>query len=340
MKNESDGSTLEYQGKKPWTFAVESNFIRNTQLSLQCRALYLILQSYLGPKCAAPWPKINTLISYANVQEDTLRGYLKDLVHYGWLRIEHRRKEFSRFDSNVYILLDGDPDVKHPRPKDKKSAFGKPSSENRGTAFPSEVPPSLADRGYKCTHVKSTKIKEGTKRPFGPRSTSSNTAPSGTVPAPPAVLSPSAPSLGPQAPNPAGTEEDSPEKKAHRFISNFRGWAECAELPSSVSQKDKEVVQAFFQDNPKEPVRDLTAIMLAAWMMDETALVDEKDQSRLRFWYCAMKSRRLVTFIKHMSEIQDEICWRGEEEQKTKVFRKAKKRWVHSAAVDSTTADS
>jgi hypothetical protein len=112
--------TAEYRGKRPWTFIVTSNFVRSAagvngkKLSAPARLLYLIIQSYVGPNSAHPFPKCATIAHYMDIGLDTLRRYTKELIDGGWLIVEQRRGGWNQFGSNSYILLDGEPYVENP----------------------------------------------------------------------------------------------------------------------------------------------------------------------------------------------------------------------------------
>jgi hypothetical protein len=311
--------TAEYRGKRPWTFIVTSNFVRSAEgtngkkLSAPARLLYLIIQSYVGPNSPHPFPKCETVASYMGVGLDTLRRYTKELIDGGWLIVEQRRGGWNQFCSNSYVLLDGNPYEQNP------------STAQRVTAEAISAEPITAGIGTKSTQVKVQASVKSRTHEVG-RNTSSKTvapsAPTGGAPAPFTTLA------GADAPAPPTSTlaDATPESKAEAFIQGFKEWGKRAGLPLGITARDRQVVVEFFQENEDYKPRNLLTIMLGAWLMDPEA-IDPSNPDRLRFWFCTKKGRRVFTFMKHLTEIQDELGWRGNEAQITKVLDAAQSRF-------------
>lgn len=306
--------TAQYKGKKPWRFTVESDFIRGAdggngkRLSAMARMLYLIIQSYVGPNSPVPFPKVTTIAHYMGVGTDTLRRYTAELVEGNWLRVEQRRGGWNQFGSNSYILLDGEPYVENP------------CTDNPLTAKPCAADPSTADTRTKSTQVKCVPSVKERNHEVKRRTSSNTVAPSA---APGAAAAPEFNLAGATAPAPPGA---SPEAKAEGFIRMFRDWGTTVGLPVSITPRDTEAVVGFFEDNTDYKPGNLFTIMLAAWMMDPEAMQEGTD--RKMYWFCTKKGRRVLTFMKHLTEIQDELGWRGVPDQIKKVQETAHKRFV------------
>jgi hypothetical protein len=277
--------------------------------------LYLIIQSYVGPNSAHPFPKRETVAHFMGIGLDTLRKYTDELVAGGWLLVEQRRGGWNQFCSNSYILLDGEPCMENPR-----------------TAPPVTAEACAADP---CAALPSAKNNHAKVRPTGKKShevgrrTSSNTvAPAATPVAAPAPFENLSGASAPEPPRADDwTDKDSPpERKTERFIRGFKEWGGLAGLPVSITDRDQEAVSQFFQNNHDYRVRGLIAIMLAAWLMDPEAKQENTD--RKKYWYCSKKGRRVLTFMRHLTEIQDELGWRGNEQQIARVLEMANNRFA------------
>lgn len=308
--------TAEYRGKRPWTFIVTSNFVRSAagingkKLSAPARLLYLIIQSYVGPNSAHPFPKCATIGHYMGVGLDTLRRYTKELIDGGWLVVEQRRGGWNQFGSNSYILLDGEPYVENP------------CTAQASTADALSADPSTAGIGTKSTQVKVQANSKHGPHEVGRNTSSKTVAPSAAPSAAPAA---SRLSSGAGAPEPPTTS--TPESKTEHFLRGFKEWGKPAGLPVSVTGRDREAVLQFFQENEDYKAANLVAIMLAAWLMDPEA-VDPNNEDRKRYWFCTKKGRRVFTLMKHLTEIQDELGWRGNEAQIAKVLDGAQTRFL------------
>jgi hypothetical protein len=331
--------TVQFRGK--WHTSIDNDMIRNVKLSFQARFLWILLKSYASPSSPVPFPGFETLayfmssfrkdkksgeIESKKMDEDTLRKYRQELIDRNFLIVERVRNGFAEFENNRYVLLDGsNPHPENPGPEEALAGRS----------------PGRLNTGAKSTHSN----KEGTQTPAArqarceaPKTRSSNTSPSASAAAAAARSLPAATGAG--APDPrqdlkAGEERvveeegldtgSSPESKAERFVKEFKEWAKHAGLSTSITPRDREAVIEYFQDNEEMSVRHLMAIMLCAWQMDPVTAEDEA--GRDRYWYSNKKARRVFTFMKHLTEVQDELNWTGTEESIEKSLSAANKRF-------------
>jgi len=91
--------------KCPWHYSIEAKLIKDNRVSMPARFLYILLQSYVGPSCDVPFPKVETLASIMVKSMEFVRKYRKELVALGMLEIKQRRGLAGAFGSNAYSLL-------------------------------------------------------------------------------------------------------------------------------------------------------------------------------------------------------------------------------------------
>jgi len=91
--------------KCPWHFSIEAKLIKDNRVSMPARFLYILLQSYVGPSCDVPFPKVETLADIMGKGLKFIRKYRKELVSLGMLEIKQRRGVAGAFGSNAHSLL-------------------------------------------------------------------------------------------------------------------------------------------------------------------------------------------------------------------------------------------
>lgn len=94
-------STITQKGE--WRFPVENSFVRNSSISMEARLLFIILQGYVGPDCAMPFPSLPTLARHCGKHRETVQKYLKELETLGFLE-RVKVKKGSHFQSTRYVL--------------------------------------------------------------------------------------------------------------------------------------------------------------------------------------------------------------------------------------------
>lgn len=85
--------------RKSFTIA-PNELINNNNISDRARFLFIYM-------CSKPdsWDFYNYHLSKAlGYSKDTLRKYLNELITSGWISKEEQKREFGRFDSNIYVL--------------------------------------------------------------------------------------------------------------------------------------------------------------------------------------------------------------------------------------------
>jgi hypothetical protein len=292
--------------KKKWHFSVEKDFICDRTLSPVARMLYLVLMSYASPSSPVPFPGMRTLSTILQCSEDTIRKYRQELELAKWLVVERRRDGHQKWLSNAYILLDG-PDDAGAIPKKPDMAFSG-DGEN-----PTPLKPGIK-RGT------STERSEPQKQPKAKTNSSSNTGPSGADAAAAADSTPAATQAG-ETPAPPPPSADS---KAETFIQEFRHWSEEAKMSSSVVPRERQAAVEFFSNNQKFTPRELIAIMLSAWIMQQSVTPGTNHEV---FWHCRVKSKRIKTFLDFLPNIQDELEWSGSEKRIERSYRLAQKQF-------------
>lgn len=314
MQDDISGDSVRSKRKK-WHFSVEKDFILNTDLHPMARMLYMVFMSFASPDSPRPFPGMKFLANTLGCTMDTVRKYRYELEQKGWLEVEHRRTGECKFERNVYTLLDG-PETMHKKPDTVFSRDGlKPTrklSDSKSTQDEVRAEPQKTKEQNQEQGI--TGCAEG---------------------APEAAAAGRSSLAGADAPAPPeGVEgvdwtdaNSAPDLKASRFLKGFREWAVHAGIPTAVTDRDKQAVLKFFQENEGFRVRELLSILLAAWLMDPEA-VDPDRPDRKKFWFCAKKGRRVLTFMKHLTEIQDEIGWKAKEDQIQKVLRMANMRFA------------
>jgi hypothetical protein len=124
-----------------------------------------------------------------------------------------------------------------------------------------------------------------------------------------------------------------PKEKAKAFIENYHQWSEAAGYRTTVSVIDKDALREFFQDNPRTTVRELTAILVACFLAKPK--VDDPDEeepdTREPFWFCLKKGRRIGTFVRFLTNIQDELSWKGTDDQIEGILEKGAQKFQRKA---------
>lgn len=304
--------------KKPWTFKIYSAFIQNTtpelrrqgkklrHLSFEAISLYNYLSSFASKTSPVPFPSMATIRFDTGWGISTIKKYRRELEQIGLLE-RGQRKERGRWSSNLYTLNDPAP------PSTTFSSVEKQPTEKSSTDFQ----PSAFEttKKYQCTERGTS---AGEDRHEVPDPSSRSTAFGG--PAAAAEEPPSAEDGG-EAPEPPV----SAAKRAESLIQSYREWGTAAQLPVSVVPREREAVTAYFQDNPSMTARELTAIMISAWVMEETV---RQGTDHELYWHCRLKSKRLLTFIKHLPEIMDELEWTGTQKRIEKIERIAQEKFL------------
>jgi hypothetical protein len=283
--------------KKRWHFSVEKDFVCDSRLSPMARMLYLVLTSYASPTSPVPFPGMRTLSTILQCTEDTIRKYRVELERNNWLEVERRRDGLNKWLNNAYILLDG-PDDPGAMPKKPDMAF---SGHGKN---PSRVKP-----GVKSTQVLKEETSEAKSNQQEQYRASGDGAAGGGDSTPSAI--------------------SGPRSSAEKFIQEYKTWGRAARISATVVPAERTALQEFFADNEITPA-ELTAIMLAAWLMDSTAITPGTENHQA-YWHCRVKSRRIKTFIQFLPNIQDELEWKGQP-QAEKIMRIAQQRFLQQKA--------
>jgi hypothetical protein len=98
---------LQFKGE--WRFAIENSFVRNSEISVAARMLYIILRGYVGPSSPVPFPKIATLCAIMGCHRNSIQKYLIELESFGLLDRKQRHKPDGSFSSNAFTLLPPSP---------------------------------------------------------------------------------------------------------------------------------------------------------------------------------------------------------------------------------------
>lgn len=320
--------------KKKWHFTVEKDFILDTRLSPMARMLYMLLTSYASEDSPMPFPGMKLMARVLDCTEDTVRKYRQELERKQWLEVEHRRDGHNKFIRNAYILLDGPEE--HPTLY-AESALGTNPTQNVG-AMPKKPgmeksrtgkKPDRLKPGNKSTQSEKSVPGQQDRHEVPKASRRSTVSPSAEPFA--AASAEDAPSeqSGAAAPGtPAGdadaaSKQPSPASKAQFLIQGYKRYGTAAGIPTAVTPRDRQALETFFEDNPEISSRHLLAIMIYAWTRTPQAGEDGTEP----YWYCLNKSRRIGTCMKFLTEIQDELEWKGDEEWVEDVFQKAERRF-------------
>jgi hypothetical protein len=261
--------------------------------------LYLVLMSYASPTSPVPFPGMRTLSAILQSTEDTIRKYRQELELAKWLVVERRRDGQHKWLNNAYILLDG-PEDAEAMPKKPDMAFSGHGEK-----------PTRPKPGIKSTQV----LKEETKEEKSNQQEQYRASGDGAAAA---QSTPSANFAGPRS-------------KAEKVIQDFRSWGKAAKLTATVVPDERNALQEFFTDNPDTTPVELTAIMLAAWMMDGDEITPGT-KTHEAYWHCRLKSKRIKTFLQFLPNIQDEMEWSSDPQRIEKVYRVANHRFIQQKA--------
>jgi hypothetical protein len=119
-----------------------------------------------------------------------------------------------------------------------------------------------------------------------------------------------------------------PRSSAEKFIQDFKQWGRAARITATVSSVERASLQEFFSLNPEITPRELTALMLCAWIMPKDQTVAGTDYNP--FWHCNHKSRKVSGFIEFIHKIQEETDWAAS--KMDKVYRLADQQFLQQKA--------
>lgn len=315
---------------KSWEFKVRSEFIQGTThklrargrktvaLSFEARALFIYLDSFASKNSPVPYPSMETIRFDTGWGVSTIQKYRRELQNAGYLELRQGTWN-GRFSSNLYTLIHSlDPmaakqsvekQSTEPQPADLQSADHKSTkryhSDGRGTSVDSEDRHEVLQPG-----------------------SSRNTPPSARA----AAADESTPSATQSGVSP---EPPGPRSKAVKFIQDFRHWGKAARIPATLIPTEQEALIAFFRDNEEITAQHLGAIMLAAWMMEDKKITPGTETHEA-YWHCMRKSKRIKTFLQFLPNIQDELEWKGDDQQIERVYRCAEKRFKREGTDSNT----
>lgn len=239
--------------------------------------LYLVLMSYASPTSPVPFPGMRTLSTILQCSDDTIRKYRVELEDANWLAVEQRRDGHSKFLSNAYILLDG-PEDAGAMPKKPDTAFVG-IGEKRSPLKPDTKSCTITGEEQPNHEVK--KNQQQQYRASGDGAGAVESTPSAT---------------------------QGPRSSAEHFIQNYKSWGKAARINSTtVVPDERKALQEFFTDNPEISDRELFAIMLCAWRMPSDRKLEDTEYNP--FWHCNHRSKKIASFIKNLSKIQEETAW-------------------------------
>lgn len=142
---------------------IAKKVMRDRGIHPKAKTIYAYLCSFAGPSGKADaereaFPGVSLMMDELGIKsEDTFYKYRKQLVDKGYIKIEKRRKEGSKFESNLYKIVavpveipaEKPAEVQEKKPHPKKSGMEKPypnfsstenpSTENQGTIITSSI---------------------------------------------------------------------------------------------------------------------------------------------------------------------------------------------------------
>ena len=97
---------MELEKLNDWEIrGVMKSVMYDSNLSLESRALYVVLRGYLGKNCEKPWRSQNTLAQIAGRPRKVIQRWLKELDGAG-LIARNLRRMAGKFSSDSYEILD------------------------------------------------------------------------------------------------------------------------------------------------------------------------------------------------------------------------------------------
>jgi DNA-binding transcriptional ArsR family regulator len=91
------------QNDKDWHFSVSKNFVCNNKLSIGARLLMVVLRSFVGFKENSCFPGRDHLCDILDINKDTLTKWMKELKDAGYVKVEQKKLNGSKFGKNTYI---------------------------------------------------------------------------------------------------------------------------------------------------------------------------------------------------------------------------------------------
>jgi hypothetical protein len=212
---------------------------------------------------------------YARLERHTEKGRAVQFV----LRVANKPKYTIDGGNRVDIALDGG----RPHP-------GRPDVEN-----PQLEP---ADVGAALVENRDIRKKEGRKNDLQKNKKEKRSSSSNKV---------RAFGDGAATADPTPSAISGPRSSAEAFIQEYKAWGKAARISATVVPGERTALQEFFTNNPEVSTRELVALMLCAWMMPVNGKVEGTDYNP--FWHCNEKSRKIGSFMKYVTNIQEETHW-------------------------------
>lgn len=106
MSSDQPTLTAEYR----WVFHAHKDIITNARISRSARLLYCVLQSYVGPTSANPFPSLASLCRDTGAGRHSVQKWMKELETIGLIARKHRSVN-GRFISNSYSIFDSPKDT-------------------------------------------------------------------------------------------------------------------------------------------------------------------------------------------------------------------------------------
>jgi hypothetical protein len=119
-----------------------------------------------------------------------------------------------------------------------------------------------------------------------------------------------------------------PRSSAEKFIQEYKTWGKAARKTATVVPAERAALQEFFTNNPEVTPRELTALMLCAWLVPADRKVEGTDFNP--FWHCNHKSKRISSFLEWLPKIQEETGWN--ERMTSRQYQSAAERFLQQKA--------
>ncbi len=310
----SDGTMIERDlDDVPFTM-IPNALLADTDISWKAKGVI----SYLLGKPAHWKARTKDIENHGTGGETEVRSALRELRNAGYARLE-RHTNKGRVVKFVYRVAnrrkyteDGGRQVEIPS-KTGRPLVGEPEVENPHLDDSLVDGSRVGNRDNRKNECRKKDLKKNEK--IKEKMTSNNKV--------------RASGDGSTTPDSTPSAISGPRSSAEQFIQDYRAWGKAAQITPTVVQEDRQALQQFFADNDHITPAELIAIMLAAWMMNNT--ITPGTESHEAYWHCRRMSKRIKTFVQYLPTIQDELEWKGQP-QAEKIMRIAHQRFLQQKA--------